>query len=53
VPVLNLENDIIEHIHSYFPFEWKILKVTYYLKGMLMESGNKVGIVHFETSKFR
>ena len=26
---------------------------TYRLKGWLLESGNKVGIAHFETSKLR
>ena len=42
VLVLNLENDIIE-----------VLIVTYRLKEWKLESGNKVAIAHFETSKFR
>ena len=40
--MLNLENDIIE-----------LLIVTYRLEDWLLESGNKVGIALFETSKFR
>ena len=48
-----LENDIIEDINKYYPFEKKILIVTYRLKERLLESGNKIGIPHFETSKFR
>ena len=35
-------NDIIE-----------VIIATYRLKGYLLDSGNKVGIAHFETSKFR
>ena len=40
--VLNLKNDIIEK-----------LLVTYRLKEWYLESGNKIGNAHFETSKFR
>ena len=31
----------------------EVIRVTYRLKGELLESGNKVGIALFETSKFR
>ena len=40
--VVNLENDKIE-----------VLLVTYSLKEWLLESGNHVGIAHFETLKFQ
>ena len=40
-------------IKNSFPFEQKLVKVTYRLKEGMLESGNKVEIAHFKISQFR